>query len=467
MKKLLYVFSILLMGTSSWGQDVSVSEAATVASRHLIERGFLHEKVSDVNGIEYGKDTCLYTVSFESGIWYIISADKRVTPILAYGSGPIADEDAPEALHDLMSKYGTQISNLKNSNNSEIKGDASISWGKLLGSPKAIPSEYSQSDILLDKTNRGILRWGQSFNNNGTCTPSYNMACEEDESCNCSHKPVGCGAVALGMVMWYWQWPRTSSEIHCDWDLIPPELKENTPSDEVEELTHFLRDCGRMVDMTYWCAGSWCFIWNINEALHELGYNSSVCHRASEWTSTAWNDLLKSEISNNRPVIYYGEPGCEVWHGHYFVIDGYNNEGKFHVNFGHRYSDGWFYLDDIVEDDASYNDKQFAIVGISPTYNDENITQLPYVQVAANRWRTEYAFNSINIPAQGESLTTQNGSEMLLEAGEEVSLNDGFEAKAGSTVDVAISPRLQSHMQIDIPYLPNAVTWGGMDIILL
>lgn len=426
-------------------------------------RGKTAKNVRQLTPLINEEDTCLYKIIFENGDWYLVSADEGATPIVAYGDNDSIFDDPPDALDYLVSLYKDQIFDMKHERNGTQQNTINPSWNIMLDSTRAIPTEYHPTEILLDKTNRGKIKWGQYGNNDYSCTPSYNDACEIDDDCDCSHKPVGCGAVAMGMVMWYWQWPRKSSDIHCKWELIPPELHWNTPSCEVDELTRFLRDCGEMVDMTYWCVGAWCQMPDINSALHALGYNSSVMHRKSDWDRThgSWNNLIASEIKNNRPVIYYGHHGVEIWHGHYFVVDGNDGWGLFHVNFGHKGAGGWFYLDNIFEGNTDYSDCQYAIVGISPTYNDVNITQLPYQNIPNHQWRTEYAFDSISIPALGETIIVQNGSEVLLEAGKEIELKPGFEACTGSSFEARINPVLQSRMDISISYLPHEVIWGG------
>lgn len=449
---------------NAWTQKVSPALAAKVAISHMGNRGMLGAEIIQMEVLVYEGDTCLFRFFFDDKEWYLVSADLRAVPVVAFGDDYQTFNDIPEAMQDMIESYKRQISDVINERGDTRQAGVNPLWQALSENSKALPVEYQQSGILLDRTNRGKIVWGQHGNNDYTCTPSYNDACEYDEDCegSCSHKPVGCGAVAMGMVMWYWQWPRTSSEIHCNWGLIPPELHENTPSDEVAELTHFLRDCGEKMDMTYWCAGSWSLIWNINSALHDLGYESSIYYRSSAWSLEAWNELLKSEIKNNRPIIYYGEPGLNVTKGHYFVIDGYDDEGKFHVNFGHKRSgNGWFFLSNIIYGGTSYADKQHAIVGISPKYNDTNIMQLPYDSISNRQWRVEYAFESIEIPAAGMNLVAQNGSEFFLEAGQEIVLKPGFEACNGSVVEAGINPVLQSQMEITVPFWPNGAYWGG------
>ena len=90
-------------------------------------------------------------------------------------------------------------------------------WQKLLYNAKGINSveiKYNPGASLLNIPGRGVVKWGQTINNSGGCTPSYNRFCRGELflNCNCDRTRAGCGPVALGQVMWYWQWPLYSPE---------------------------------------------------------------------------------------------------------------------------------------------------------------------------------------------------------------------------------------------------------------
>jgi hypothetical protein len=78
--------------------------------------------------------------------------------------------------------------------------------------------------------------------------------------------------------------------------------------------------------------------------------------------------------------------------------------------------------------------------------------------------RKEYAYNTISIPSYSNSLLIQDGAELKLEAGNEITLNDGFWAKRGSEVTVNINPQWLNGMAITVPSWPSIVSGNGYRI---
>lgn len=347
-------------------------------------------------------------------------------------------------------------------------------WQSLLNSPKS-PVSHEMGYGLLDRARGEELKWGQSWNNDGECSPSYNQSCPEDEwyvwgTCDCGRRIAGCGAVAMGQVMWYWQWPRSSRyRENYHWEHMPAELTSRTLDYKAKEVADLLYDCGRACDMTYSCDFSYAYSEDILDAFNNtFGYCGARKHFASDWTyGSAWSDLIKSEIDNGRPVLFYGDNGT-FFEGHYFVVDGYKEDGErlFHVNWGHRGNyNAYCKLDrfkEVLNSGTSFYDlHNRAIVGISPTYNESSITRLNYTEIPTYHHRQEFAYDKVSIPENGSSLIVRNQGHITIEAGNEIELLPGFEAEWGSEVDLSINPVWQSQMAISVPYWPTFVNTDG------
>ena len=60
------------------------------------------------------------------------------------------------------------------------------------------------------------------------------------------------------------------------------------------------------------------------------------------YTTTDWKNLIKPELNAARPVLYGGSTNTE---GHAFVVDGYDSNDLFHINWGWSgYYNGYFEL---------------------------------------------------------------------------------------------------------------------------
>lgn len=427
--------------------------------------------IEDLNG-----QISFYVVNFQTGGWVMVSADNSAVPVLSYslyGEYKLEDEK-PAAFTELTNSYKEQIANSKSFESSKI--ELSSKWETLIsGNNHSTMKLYIPGDQLLDVHGRGHVQWRQGTNNSGGCTPSYNAFCpNKDCESNCDENAlVGCGAVAMGQIMWYWQWPLSSSYRTYDWALMPPEILNTTPIPEGNEIANLLRDIGRedAADMFYWCVGTWTTVNKIEEAFkNKFNYKSAKKHVKEDWKyGSAWGDLLRSEIDNERPVFYRGDSRSDLFAKHFFVIDGYDEDDSdfFWFNFGHGgqpYNNSRHYLNDITPSSFDWTKNQMAVVGISPTYNEfapnnVNIFDVPYSIVS--NIISEEAQQDIVLPATGKELTIENGGELNLIAGNSITINPGFHAKPGSQFTAHINPDYANKMDISVPTWYNAFTPNG------
>ena len=286
-------------------------------------------------------NTSFYVINFKDGGWVMVSSDNNTVPVLGYslfGTYKIEDPK-PEAFLDWINGYKKQItyaSKLKTKSPAILE-----KWEKLLHKSKTKSTlTYTPGTPLLDVPNRGHVQWSQDRNNDGGCVPSYHKYCPSGtgEYCFCNKKSVGCGAVAMGQIMWYWQWPYSSSYRTYNWSSMPAELKNSSSTNEEDEIAHLLRDCGSASNMTYWCSGSWTTMNNIVDAFkNSFNYKGVKKQVRSKWSyGNAWEDLLRSEIDAGRPILYRGDKCDLCSEKHYFVLDGYdaNDPDYFWFNFG-------------------------------------------------------------------------------------------------------------------------------------
>jgi len=96
---------------------------------------------------------------------------------------------------------------------------------------------------------------------------------------------------------------------------------------------------------------------------NHFGFDRSVqIHGRSYYTDTEWEDMIRQQLDAGLPVFYYGN---DPQSGHGFVVDGYDDQGRFHVNWGWRGAgDGWYSLDNLNP----------PIMGRRSFYNNQSIT---------------------------------------------------------------------------------------------
>ena len=306
----------------------------------------------------------------EGGGFVVVSGDDRTRPVLAYSeTGSFESAEIPDALTAWLSRYEEQLSDLADG---------------------AEPCAYHPTRNDRSVSPLIATRWKQSS--------AYNSLCPVDTTLPQygGHPSVGCVALALGQVMRYWQWPQqgrgsntyslagTYSCWHYgtlsadfgattyDWANMPVQLTDSSSQAEITAVATLLFHCGVAVNMRYNsdCQGSSSALMSSQyyAATRFFGYSSdaTLCERAN-YTDIQWKTLLKNNLDNQIPVLYSGSSYYDPVNGtysgaHAFILDGYDNDDYFHVNWG------W----------GGAYDGYFAIEAMSPAYynfsHDENAT---------------------------------------------------------------------------------------------
>lgn len=440
MKKLF--ITVVLLFQFALGQCIDIGTIKTVAKNFMDKKRPYSKNITDNILLEsQDGEIAFYVVNFTEGGWIIVSGTMETVPVLGYslvGQYKIEDKK-PEAFSSLLNSYKQQIFEIKRKPSQNRMKD---SWDDLIYRSPHLKS-YSPGTNLLN-TSRGIVKWNQEENNSGGCTPSYNSYCPT-ASCDCGHKPVGCGPVAMGQVMWYWTWPIKSSFRIYNWNLMPNELTNSSSASEGDEIARFLDDCGDAANKSYIGCNTWTTISNINSALNNDFYfkGTDVVVR-SAWPGDPWLDLLRAEIDNERPVIYRGDKSDLSGEKHIFVLAGYDSNDPdyflFNFGWGGSYYQSYQYLNDLTPGSSEFNANQMAIVGISPSYSevDENINDFSYTTLSSTKY--EFAKNSISVPTNNSSLVINAGGNLTICAGTSVTLKGGFKASAGSNLKVSTYP---------------------------
>ncbi len=457
---LLFLFFIPLYYLSS--NEVDVETAKSVAINFMDLRRD-NNAIKNVLVEKQNGQNILYIINFQDSGYVMVSAVKSTAPVLVYSlSGEYKlDDETPDGFMQVIDNIKSYIENekkLKSANEGIIE-----KWNNLL-EPDYLKTtiNYTPGHQLLNVPGRGHVRWRQSLNHDNGCEPSYNKFCPSGSGYYCGKRPAGCGAVAMGQIMWYWQWPDSSLYRTYHWGSMSSVLK-NGGSDEIP---HLLRDCGLASNMRYRNVLGNYFSWTtMNEIVdaykNEFNYETAQKHIKKYWcygNGSAWEDLIRSEIDNGRPVLYRGDEATVNFTKHYFVIDGYDDldPDLFWINMG------WGpHSDNIISANldaiSGYNSCQRAIVGTSPTYPSPaniNLLDVPYSIVTDTK--SEEARQDIALPAPGKALIIENGGELNLLSGNSITLKPGFYAKAGSKFSAHINPVLTEEMDITVPKLVNA-----------
>lgn len=271
---------------------------------------------SDDNGL-------LYVVSSGDNAGYVMVAgdDVVINPVLGYSTAGEFDYDAaPDNLKWWIGEYARMIE-----------------YAAEHGMAVAETPKFDTSLDPLIKTH-----WNQDYPFNDLC-PMLDDG---------SRAYTGCVATAMAQVMKYHEWPEqgTGSHTYTDpycgqtlsanfgettyrWDLMPNDYDGTWTAEQIKAVATLMAHCGVAVDMQYMPDGSGAYSGDVPAALvNYFGYAEDIIHRDRDYyTQNEWIEMMKAELDAGRPVYYHGQ---STGGGHAFVIDGYNTDGYFHVNWG-------------------------------------------------------------------------------------------------------------------------------------
>jgi len=98
-----------------------------------------------------------------------------------------------------------------------------------------------------------------------------------------------------------------------------------------------------------------------------FGYDKSVqTHERLFFTDAEWELIIKSQLDAGLPVMINGL-NQDRSSNHYFIVDGYDNTGRYHINWGWSgRHDGWYPINALNTGSRDWNYWQTMIVNIKP-----------------------------------------------------------------------------------------------------
>lgn len=189
-------------------------------------------------------------------------------------------------------------------------------------------------------------KWGQGS--------PYNLQCPVKSGVHCQ---TGCVATAMAQIMYYHKCPAEG----YDWDNMQLTYTGNETDEQKQAVAKLMHECGVAVNMEYGISTSAAWEGDAAVALvNKYGYDEGVKEvYAFEYTAEEWEELIYTELSNGRPVMYGGIPSGFT---HQFICDGYK-DGKFHFVMSWNFkADGYYTFEEL----GYFPDSQTAIIGIMP-----------------------------------------------------------------------------------------------------
>lgn len=382
---LVCLFSILLTVAAPVDeQSARQSAFSFLRGKMPVTRGVNMNLTRAVTGVADGDDAGFYVFNADNA-FVVISADDELPAVLGYGDNGVFDkDDAPDGLKELLTCYQYVVRNSRTTT-------------------RGVVASHDAIKPLIN------TKWNQSA--------PYNLLCPYDTKNNAT-SVTGCVATATAQIMNYFQWPATYA-----WDNMKNEYEKDDSSDAAYAVAQLMKDIGDALEMNYSANGSSASTSDACEALRGVfsyAYSTEYVERMN-YTAEEWDELMYSNLVDGKPLLYRGsmvdltqEDG--KWEGamtgHAFVVDGYDTDGLYHINWGWGGSaDGYFLLS--VLDPASqgiggasgsggYSLSQAAIVNIAKaaTPNTSDCRLITWsLSVVDNQTTLSRANTSENFPS--------------------------------------------------------------------
>ena len=461
MKKIFLWGAVALLGMGAQAQTPPIAEIRTAAGNYMkvmCPQTKLSEKTMYKNAMTLGDkrlnaNPMSYLIEYSQGGWILMSNDYNVQPVLAYSPtgewNPDTSQMSP-ALAELLMDYVRQIDTIKMMTQAksatalEPYAENRAKWEGL----RSLSSAYMRDliakkagtpvvDDLLRNSSGDEVKWGQSTNNSKGSVPKYNkfapsgsrlLGCDATE-----RKWIGCASVAMGQLMWYWQFPP-----QYDWDKMPAYLSNSSTVQEENNIAHLLKDCADEAGVSFSCWGSWTTTNKTEEGMRNMHFPQSNKRRRGdrdrgEW----WPNLIKSQLDNGWPVLYRGDKCDLCTDKHFWVVSGYDTEDRFYCNWGWKGSQNTFYeLRDLTPEgekkDHDYRKNNMIIRNIYPDWNVTTDSELRNLTKGNDEELRSFCRN-----ATLGNITLKGNSQSKIAFTQTLTIDGPFEVSGDATLTLA------------------------------
>ena len=462
MKKIVLLFALFaLFAQNSNAECITVDQAKAIAQQQLAKTTkasapnakmtLSHAGMSTKGAADY----YVFNRGDNQG-FVIVAGDDLSTPVLGYSpTGSFDFDEAPEPLKLMLKEY-----------------QLSLEWMRLN------PESAQAPLITYDLQPYGVypicgeVHWHQfpPYNNNA---PRANYALTSNGRCYAGCVPVAFSTIMKGLRHPYkgfgenrYTYTLDGNEVTAyakfdDWSYNYTKMKngygEYQSAPEVSELVY---EVGVAFHTIYSASSSDALLRNVFRGMIAFfDYNSNIQYvqkSSYDYNVQAWYDMMYNEIDNGRPIYYMGyriidNDGNPCNTGHAFVLDGYDSNGKVHVNWGFQpeeyntYFD-WTLLSPRPEStyapydayDSGFNTNQAAIIGICPDTTGIGGVVVKNVNLVAD-----------TMPANDLRITIDIQSLSGIWSG---SLKYGIVSKGSDGKYTAVVTKTASDVQIDEDY---------------
>lgn len=379
--------SVFLLVSLSTQAQRTLSDAAACARQWVISH---HSGKAEphLTPVASASHTHLYLFDITGGGFVVVGDNENSRDILAYSPQGSLNGPIPASLRGWLDDSQWQLE-------------------QLAQQPATTSTMHSAKDALPDSVAPLLITsWNQTHYGYNSQIPLDTVSLVDSSLANIDNRPsVGCVALATAQVMRYWSFPEHGYGSHSyshdgayncwrygtqsadfsattyDWEHMPYQLTSVSDSVEINAVATLLHHCGIAYDMQYNgdCEGSSGANTSLaprvlNRFFH---YSSDMyCSYRQNYSDDYWIYMLQRELAASRPIIYAGHSLEDTTRqtrsgGHAFVLDGYDTNGLFHVDWGWGGACNGYFAISVLWPFTSYyfSVGHLAIFNVYPEYN--------------------------------------------------------------------------------------------------
>ena len=397
-RRLVSLAMLLVVATSQLtAKVVDASQAARVAATYMSATHVSDGQPMRVKQFKPAAGNRLAAPADEAPAFYIfttaegkgfaiISADDAAMPVLGYSDSQSIDiNNLPPALEALMNQWTEQIRQAR-SQGLEPSAKVKAMWARA----------YQSAEVV----NLATAQWDQH-------APFYN----ECPTVGGEHCLSGCVPTQYAIIMRYYKYARPviisttpytsdygtfvpSRDIDglYDWDNMPLTYSAGGYGDERDDaVARLIADIGAVCYVNYGLTDTSTLHYR-PQLLDLFGYQYEKPIYRDDFTAAEWDAKLKDCLDRQHPISYSAQDPDKNG-AHAFVIDGYNADGMYHINWGWgEYYSGYFALDALCAGGYYFKTGHTAILNICPIdATDHNIPDC--VAQVGDRYFSELAYS--------------------------------------------------------------------------
>ena len=305
--------------------------------------------------------------------YLIAPADDEFPTVIGYSDqGTVNFSDMPPAMKYMLGQYQAEMAYALEQREAGATGSA-----RAVSTRSMSPIEPMVKTV-----------WNQDAPFNALC-PYFKYTNGRSEQC-----VTGCAATAMAQVINYHKYPAHGTGYHSyecnisgvgkqtlsfdyentyfDWDNMIDDYNGSYTDAQAQAVATLMYACGVSLDMGYG-PSSGASSQDVDKAIIDyFGYSTDLRHYQRDYCSSVeWEEYIYESLAGGCPVFYHGHSSEG---GHAFVVDGYDGDHLFHINWGWGgISDGFFLLSrlnpteqGIGSFEGGYNQMQGAICNIKP-----------------------------------------------------------------------------------------------------